>query len=80
MADSVFSYAPGIVPQREAATEGYGQNLWLHGEDDALTEVSIVNTRLGRTALLREKDRLGLPTSSSRSSYPMAVSKRILPA
>jgi hypothetical protein len=39
------SYAPGIVPQIEAAKEGYGQILWLSGEDHTLTEV-------GRLSLL----------------------------
>ena len=35
------SYAPGIVPQGEAAKEGYGQILWLSGEDHMLTEASL---------------------------------------
>ena len=34
------SYAPGVVPQSEAAKEGYTQNLWLHGADNEVTEVS----------------------------------------
>ncbi|EIW67598.1 hypothetical protein TREMEDRAFT_33395 [Tremella mesenterica DSM 1558] len=37
------NYGPGIVPQSEAAKEGYSQNLWLFGEDDALTEVGTMN-------------------------------------
>jgi len=34
------SYAPGVVPASEAAKAGYGQILWLSGEDHTLTEVS----------------------------------------
>lgn len=33
------NYAPGVVPQVEAAKEGYSQNLWLIGENHLLTEV-----------------------------------------
>jgi branched-subunit amino acid aminotransferase/4-amino-4-deoxychorismate lyase len=36
------SYAPGIVPQKEAMAEGYSQNLWLLGDEHALTEVSYI--------------------------------------
>ena len=34
-----LSYAPGVVPAGEAAKHGYGQILWLSGEDHTLTEV-----------------------------------------
>ena len=34
------NYAPGVVPQKEAAKLGYGQNLWLHGPEHYLTEVT----------------------------------------
>ncbi|KAK6907706.1 branched-chain amino acid aminotransferase [Kwoniella mangroviensis CBS 10435] len=37
------NYAPGVVPQAEAAKEGYSQNLWLLGEEHALTEVGTMN-------------------------------------
>ncbi|ORY31822.1 aminotransferase [Naematelia encephala] len=37
------NYAPGVVPQADAAKQGYGQNLWLAGEDDTLTEVGTMN-------------------------------------
>lgn len=37
------SYAPGVVPQAEAAKEGYSQNLWLLGPEHALTEVGTMN-------------------------------------
>jgi len=37
------NYAPGILPQKEAAEKGYGQNLWLHGPDHCLTEVGTMN-------------------------------------
>ena len=33
------SYAPGVVPASEAAKAGYGQILWLSGDDHTLTEV-----------------------------------------
>lgn len=33
------NYAPGVLPQQEAASIGYDQNLWLHGPDHLLTEV-----------------------------------------
>lgn len=32
------NYAPGVVPQKEAAAKGYAQNLWLHDKDHYLTE------------------------------------------
>ncbi|CAO3633141.1 unnamed protein product [Cunninghamella echinulata] len=37
------NYAPGLLPQRLAAKEGYQQNLWLFGEDHQLTEVGTMN-------------------------------------
>lgn len=37
------NYSPGVVPQVEAAKQGYAQNLWLHGPDHELTEVGTMN-------------------------------------
>ncbi|CAD6563612.1 MAG: hypothetical protein TREMPRED_000012 [Tremellales sp. Tagirdzhanova-0007] len=37
------NYGPSVVPQVEAAKEGYGQILWLLGEDHTLTEVGTMN-------------------------------------
>lgn len=37
------NYAPGILPQKEAAKLGYDQNLWLHGPEHHLTEVGTMN-------------------------------------
>src|SRR5258707_10356067 len=37
------NYAPGILPQKEAAQKGYAQNLWLHGPEHLLTEVGTMN-------------------------------------
>lgn len=37
------NYAPGILPQKEAAELGYAQNLWLHGPEHYLTEVGTMN-------------------------------------
>lgn len=37
------SYAPGVAPQALAAKKGYSQNLWLLGEEHALTEVGTMN-------------------------------------
>lgn len=37
------NYAPGILPQLEAAKKGYQQNLWLFGDDHLLTEVGTMN-------------------------------------
>ncbi|PFH50735.1 hypothetical protein AMATHDRAFT_75423 [Amanita thiersii Skay4041] len=37
------NYAPGILPQKEAAKQGYAQNLWLHGPEHYLTEVGTMN-------------------------------------
>jgi len=31
------------MPQKKAASEGYAQNLWLHGEEHYLTEVGTMN-------------------------------------
>lgn len=37
------NYAPGILPQKHAAKQGYAQNLWLHGPEHYLTEVGTMN-------------------------------------
>ncbi|ORX37110.1 putative branched-chain-amino-acid aminotransferase 2 [Kockovaella imperatae] len=37
------NYAPGVVPQSEAAKEGYSQNLWLYGDEHEITEVGTMN-------------------------------------
>ncbi|KAJ1020878.1 hypothetical protein NDA18_005726 [Ustilago nuda] len=37
------NYAPGILPQLEAAKRGYQQNLWLFGQEHLLTEVGTMN-------------------------------------
>lgn len=37
------NYAPCIVPQQEAASRGYQQNLWLFGEEEFVTEVGTMN-------------------------------------
>ncbi|KAL2176264.1 aminotransferase [Thermothelomyces heterothallicus CBS 202.75] len=37
------NYAPCIVPQREAMSRGFQQNLWLFGEDEYVTEVGTMN-------------------------------------
>ncbi|KAG5351013.1 hypothetical protein C0989_008319 [Termitomyces sp. Mn162] len=37
------NYAPGVMPQKEAAAKGYVQNLWLHGPEHYLTEVGTMN-------------------------------------
>lgn len=37
------NYAPCIVPQREANSRGFQQNLWLFGEPEYVTEVGTMN-------------------------------------
>ncbi|QKX56334.1 uncharacterized protein TRUGW13939_03435 [Talaromyces rugulosus] len=37
------NYAPCVVPQQEAASRGYQQNLWLFGEEEYVTEVGTMN-------------------------------------
>lgn len=37
------NYAPCIVPQLQAASRGYQQNLWLFGEEEYVTEVGTMN-------------------------------------
>lgn len=37
------NYAPCIKPQKEAASRGYSQNLWLFGEEGYITEVGTMN-------------------------------------
>lgn len=37
------NYAPGILPQRMAASRGFQQNLWLFGEEGYVTEVGTMN-------------------------------------
>lgn len=37
------NYAPCIVPQLQAASRGFHQNLWLFGEEEFVTEVGTMN-------------------------------------
>ncbi|PKS11552.1 hypothetical protein jhhlp_003317 [Lomentospora prolificans] len=37
------NYAPCIVPQLDAASRGFQQNLWLFGEEEYVTEVGTMN-------------------------------------
>ena len=37
------NYAPCILPQKQAASKGYDQNLWLFGEEGYITEVGTMN-------------------------------------
>ncbi|KAK2748718.1 branched-chain-amino-acid transaminase bat2 [Myotisia sp. PD_48] len=37
------NYAPCILPQLEASTRGFQQNLWLFGEEEYVTEVGTMN-------------------------------------
>lgn len=37
------NYAPCVVPQLDAATRGFQQNLWLFGEEEFVTEVGTMN-------------------------------------
>ena len=47
-----INYAPGVMPQREAAMKGYAQNLWLQGPEHYLTEVGTMNMFV----VLKKKD------------------------
>ncbi|KAF9475341.1 branched-chain amino acid aminotransferase II [Pholiota conissans] len=38
-----LNYAPGFLPQRVAAKQGYDQILWLLGEEEKVTEVGAMN-------------------------------------
>jgi len=37
------NYAPCILPQKQAASRGFHQNLWLFGEEEYVTEVGTMN-------------------------------------
>ena len=37
------NYGPCVMPQKNVNSEGYAQNLWLHGPDHCLTEVGTMN-------------------------------------
>ncbi|KAI5953142.1 hypothetical protein KGF54_002513 [Candida jiufengensis] len=37
------NYAPCILPQKDAASRGFDQNLWLFGEEGYITEVGTMN-------------------------------------
>lgn len=37
------NYAPCIVPQQQAMSRGFQQNLWLFGEEEYITEVGTMN-------------------------------------
>ena len=49
------NYAPCILPQQQAASRGYQQNLWLFGEEEYITEVGTMNL----FAVIKDKD--GVP-------------------
>ncbi|KAF2461135.1 aminotransferase [Lineolata rhizophorae] len=51
------NYAPCIVPQMQAASRGFHQNLWLFGDDEYVTEVGTMNL----FAAMRSKDAGGRP-------------------
>ncbi|KAG6818934.1 hypothetical protein H0H93_016983 [Arthromyces matolae] len=38
-----LNYAPGFLPQRLAAEQGYSQILWLLGDDERITEAGAMN-------------------------------------
>lgn len=38
-----LNYAPGFLPQRLAAEQGYSQILWLLGDDAKITEAGAMN-------------------------------------
>lgn len=38
-----LNYAPGFLPQRAAAKQGYDQILWLLGDDHKVTEAGAMN-------------------------------------
>ena len=69
-----YSYGPSVVPQVEAAKEGYGQILWLLGEDHTLTEVSHSVLVLDRVIIPAFINRSEQVTSSSYSSNPTGLS------
>jgi len=46
------NYAPGVVPQMQAASRGFHQNLWLFGEEENVTEAGTMNF----FAVLRKPD------------------------
>ncbi|KAF2842363.1 branched-chain amino acid aminotransferase II [Patellaria atrata CBS 101060] len=53
------NYAPAILPQLQAASRGFHQNLWLFGEEEYVTEVgtmnlfaAIINKETGQKELL----------------------------
>lgn len=46
------NYAPCIVPQQQAASRGFQQNLWLFGEEEYVTEVGTMNM----FAAIRDKE------------------------
>jgi hypothetical protein len=49
------SYAPGVVPASEAAKAGYGQILWLSGDDHTLTEVGLLSLLLWTMLISRSE-------------------------
>jgi hypothetical protein len=49
------SYAPGVVPASEAAKAGYGQILWLSGDDHTLTEVSLLDLMVWPKLMIRSE-------------------------
>merc|ERR1712137_1228392 len=55
------NYAPGIVPQREAAKRGYAQILWLFGPNKNITEVGTMNMFIYWTNKNGEKELVTAP-------------------
>lgn len=55
------NYAPCIVPQLEAAKQGYQQNLWLFGEEGYVTEVGTMNVFFAWTTPEGKKELVTAP-------------------
>ncbi|KAI5866379.1 branched-chain-amino-acid aminotransferase [Durotheca rogersii] len=56
------NYAPCVVPQLEAASRGYQQNLWLFGPEEYVTEVGTMNLFVAlRDAETGQKELLTAP-------------------
>ncbi|KAG6885953.1 hypothetical protein C0993_007455 [Termitomyces sp. T159_Od127] len=66
------NYAPGVMPQKEAAAKGYVQNLWLHGPDHHLTEVWLKKENGGMELVTPPLDGMILPGVTRDSVLALA--------
>ena len=80
------NYAPCVVPQLEAASRGFQQNLWLFGEEEFVTEVGTMNLFMAiKSKVTGQKELLTAPLDGTilegvtRDSILALARERLVP-